>query len=578
MQSFQQGVKLIMYGFLICRGCSSTVMNGASVLSFRDTHFYFTPPPRFENDRLFFEDDEKLLLLDGVIFNKRELMQAHEGVSWQQLVSDMYRAAPESFQNELRGSFRGAVCEKASGRLLLFTNHSGEKAVYYTAQGSVFLAASHNDILTGAMKQLGLPVIPDEAALRELLATGSFLHGNTPFRGVRRLVAGKRLELDGDSCTESRYHMFHNVPEHELTLEQCVEEMDKRFRKAVDRIFSKNEEYGYQGECDLSGGLDSRMATWVAHDLGYKNILNICYCQSGKIDNTTSRSIAHDIGNDYLFLAMDGGDFLMDIDETVGKFGGQVCYNVCTGANRALKKIADRNIKLCVTGLLGELDNAYWVEGESHTAPGYTQNRYSSVIPFSAPAEYSEGYDNFEQMNLYEYSVPLFMSSALVRQQQCDVTSPFVDVDFLEFSYRVPLKWRRHYLLTMTWMVTKYPQAARYVWQSKRMPVDKFYRHQVYIPKYFADCKRFVIRCVNKAGRMLKLPIQYALNDDMNPLDTWLRANPRLHQFTEDYFSQNIDRVGDPQLKADLQSTFREGGASDKIQALNLLAVYKRYF
>lgn len=569
-----------MYGFFVTNAKSNQgkdVLGEAKTLKYKDIQFVYNPMPKFEQDKLFYEDSDKIVLLDGVIFNKRELMERTSG-TWQDVFEGLYRDDPQTFFNGLRGSFCGAVLEKNSLRLTAFTNHSGEKTVYYTVQNGIFIVASHNNILTEILRENNLPVRPDLTACQELVALGSILHGKTPFQKVRRVTAGKYVKLINGQSEEFRYHMFHNVPEHDLTLEECIEELDKRFRKAVDRIFSKNKEYGYMGECDLSGGLDSRMVTWVAHDLGFQNIANVCYCQSGNIDHTTSRRIARDLGNEYVFLPMNGGDFLTEVDEVVDKFGGQVSYLICTGANRAMKELRNKNIFLCATGLLGELHNAYWVEGEKHTAPAYTALRYSSVIDYTVPAEYSVGYENYEQMNLYEFSALLFLSSSLVRQQQAEVTSPFIDVDYLEFAYRIPLRWRQNYGLTKAWMVSKYPKAASYVWQTKRMPVSYAYYNKIYWPKVAGDVRRFFVRCINKVGRTLHVPIQISQRTDMNPFDLWYRTNPSLREFVTDYYEKNISRVQDPVLLHILMETFSKGAARDKLQVINLLAVYKRYF
>ena len=569
-----------MFGFLITKSKQvfPNLLENATKITYEEVTFLYYPMPKFQQDKLFYEDDHKIVLLDGVIFNKKELLSEYHNDDWKTVFDTIYSQDPTTFPNFLRGSFCGAVYSKDAHTLICFTNQSGEKPVFYTKQSDFFLAASHNNILTQALKELNVAVTPNLQGCKELLCCASLLHGNTPFEGVRRLIAGKYLTVTDDVCVENRYHMFRNLPEHDLTLEQCVEELDKRFRKAVDRIFSKNAEYGYESECDLSGGLDSRMATWVAYDLGYRGFLNVCYCQKGCIDNTTSAKIARDIGNDYFFLPMNDGQILLDIDETVEKFGGQLSYFICTGANRAMREISMRNIGLCCTGLLGELHNAYWVQGDSHTPAAYTSNRYTNVANVVIPEEYSNEYDNFEQMNLYEYSTLLWMSSALVRQQICEVTSPFVDVDYLEFAYRVPLKWRKNYLLTMTWMTTKYPQAAKYVWQTKRMPVYHAYYGKTYVPKMIADIGRFAVRCINKALRMVNIPKQLAYNNDMNPFDNWFISNPQLSTFMDQYYQDNIGLVKDETLRNDIAKTYEEGNGICKISAANLLAVFKRYF
>lgn len=566
-----------MYGFLITTGNppKDVSLDNPQHLEANGVYFYYSPMPKFENDKLFYTDGQKTVLLDGVVFNKKELMEDRGCKSWRETVDQLIREDPKTFQKELRGSFCGALLEGSV--LELFTNQSGEKTIYYTQEESLFSAASHNNILTAYLKEQNIPVMPDLQAHRELLATGSILHGGSPFQGVRRLTAGKYLLAEDGRCEELRYHMFHNVPEHDLTLEECVEELDKRFRKAVDRIFSKNEEYGYQGECDLSGGLDSRMATWVAHDLGYRNILNVCYCQSGNIDHTISRKIAHDLGNEYFFLPMDGGELLTDVDESVDKIGGQVSYILSTGANRAIKQINMDKIGLTCMGLWGEAIKADKTEGSDHTPPNHT-SRYSSVVNFHLPEDYKKEYNTYEQMNFYEYGAPFILSSMIIRQQVCEAFSPNVDVDYLEFIYKTPLRYRKNYLLLKTWVVTKYPEAAKYVWQTERMPVDKSYHHQFYFPKLAEDAYRFVLRCFNKVGRIFNLPMQFTLPEEMNPFDQWYCTNRTLRQFLQNYYQENIGRVADAQLQADVRKTYEQGGARDKLQAVNLLAVYKRYF
>lgn len=73
-----------MYGFLITRGASpqETPLDKPKTLPYGDIRFYYNPFPKFENDHLFYEDEEKIVLLDGVIFNNHELMEARGCKSW----------------------------------------------------------------------------------------------------------------------------------------------------------------------------------------------------------------------------------------------------------------------------------------------------------------------------------------------------------------------------------------------------------------------------------------------------------------------------------------------------------------
>ena len=114
-------------------------------------------------------------------------MESRGCKSWRETVNQLIREDPRTFQKELRGSFCGALL--VGSVLELFTNQSGEKTIYYTRQESLFSAASHNNILTAYLKEQNIPIKPDLQAHRELLATGSILHGGSPFQCIRRKIS-----------------------------------------------------------------------------------------------------------------------------------------------------------------------------------------------------------------------------------------------------------------------------------------------------------------------------------------------------------------------------------------------------
>lgn len=532
---------------------------------------------KFKNDCVFTQDNGKIYLLDGVVFNKKDILNDSDAVDWNK---EYVRCIEdnEMFFDELRGSFHGVTYDYKNNKLMAFVNHSGEKALFYYHNNDLLIVSSHMVIMYEALKKYNQPIKSNIQASREMLVTGSFLHGNTIIDGVRRLTAGKYITYLNGDLEEKRYHMFRNVPEHDLSLDECIDKADELFRQAVDRIFSKNVEYGYQAEADLSGGLDSRLATWVAHDLGYKDIINLCYCQKGRIDNISSKKIANYLGNEYFFFPMNGGDFLMDVDQLTRRTGGQVVYCVCTGANRAFDILKNRNIGLAVTGLLGEIHNAYWVEGDKHTPARYTSNTYSQLLDFEEPKEYREDYDNFEQMNLYEYSHMLFLSSAFARQDRCEVYSPFIDKDYMEFAYRIPLKYRKDYYFTMNWIMKKYPEAAQFVWQTKRKPIDKAYHNKLYLPQIVWRAEDYACGLYNRVCRTLKINSQLAYKGDMNPFDLWYNSNAKLRKFLQDYYTKNIKLIEDVELRKSIDKMYNSNCCRDKILVTNLLSIYKLYF
>lgn len=342
---------------------------------------YYSPMPLFEQDKLLFETDHFIILLDGFILNKLELLKNYSKTSWSDCFLTLYQESPD-FMNKLRGSFRGAVYDKDKNSLICFTNHSGEKTAYYYHGNKELVVVSHNDLMKDYFDANNLECMWNYETAYELLTLGYALDNHSPLNNVYRITAGKYVcfDVNTGSLKVERYHMFKNSPSLNLTEEEALKEFDRLYRQAVNRIFAKNEEYGYCHEADISGGLDTRMVNWVAHDLGYRNFININYCHPGGIDYDTAKKLSKDLENEFLYYSMENGDFLMDVDDMVGVHGGQVIYCISTGANRSYSKIKDRNVGIAVTGLVGEMCNAYWRQGGQHTPPAIITNRYSYIL------------------------------------------------------------------------------------------------------------------------------------------------------------------------------------------------------
>lgn len=479
-----------MYGFIIFNN-PDVIWNdkNGSIIRYGNYTFFFNSMNKFRDDKLFYEDNTKVVILDGVILNKLELINKYGNDNWRVTYNKLLDQYPGNFMDYLRGSFCGVVYRKNDNQIIGFTNHTGERACYYYMNGDDFVITSHIYFLKRYLCTIGKELIPNKKGIYELLLTGSCLNDNTPFMNYHRITAGKKIVYNNGSIKRAYYHLFKNMPEVKDSLGECIEKADDLFRKAINRIGKKNIEYGYDFECDLSGGLDSRLVTWIAHDMGYKNLLNVCYCSPGKIDHVVSKKIAHDLGNNYFFLPMDG-KVLEDIDNKITLNGGQVDYIVSTGALSVFQTINMNNIGMTCTGLMGEVLQGFDIVGlKQSSANYYPYGLRSDFFNLKIPDEYKDEYDNMEQMLLYEVSTKLYLGSAFIRQQICEVVSPFCDPDFVDYVYKIPLKWRQHSQFSLNWIYRKYPTAAKYLWQHSGKTVkDSLFNTgswKYFIPKTF---------------------------------------------------------------------------------------------
>lgn len=103
-------------------------------------------------------------------------------------------------------------------------------------------------------------------------------------------------------------------------------ENDKIFRRTIELEFEKDKEYGYKHIATVSGGLDSRMTTWVVHDMGYTDQVNYTFSQSGYLDETIAKEIARDLKHEWIFKFLDNGNFLTNIEDMIKVNFGNFLY------------------------------------------------------------------------------------------------------------------------------------------------------------------------------------------------------------------------------------------------------------
>lgn len=272
------------------------------------------------------------------------------------------------------------------------------------------------------------------------------------------------------------------------------------------------------------------------------------------------------------------GGVFEDPDRKVELFGGQVDYIVCTGALKALDCLKGRNLGLMCTGLIGETPKAACAQRAEHTAADYYDKELRSrMFPVPIPDSQKAVYDNFEQFNLYEHSFNKYLLSVLVRQQEVEVASPYVDVDYLDFIFKVPVAYRYGCKYVKAWINTKYPKAAQYIWQYNGKPVSEEISFAQRFKFYKYKLRDVFVRARNKIARMAGNRRQLYQERDMNPTEKWYWNSRDFREFVLSYYKANIGRVKSKGMKTSLARMFHHGNAQEKLEVVNLLAIYKLY-
>lgn len=562
--------------------CAELKTDSSARLSFDNEKFsvVFSPMPKFSDDKTFADSEKYLYLTDGITFNINELCESYDATSFSNLIPLMYEQKGEDFFSEFRGSFSGVFYDKKKDILLIYNDHIGDRMIFYAQVGESFYFSTNLKHLTQLLPESFEKKIDDEFVL-SMLSYGYSPNHHTLINGITRIPAGCYLKISKGRAELIRYHRFTNNPG-SRTEKENIEQMDILFRRAEKRILDKNKQYGYRNVMPLSAGLDSRMTVWVARQLTDEPIDNVTYSQSGYYDEITPRDIARELGNEMHFKPLDGGDYLKNVDRSVQLTDGLVNYS---GASQVIDSFDDLSgrdsIGVIATGMLGDI-----IAGT-----GYTQNNSDQAVtlgdgalskkllPLLRQKMSRDFLDEFPNREIYYLYVRGFncanLGSPLVFQEFTESFSPFYDTDFLEFAYTIPVSQRIGNEIYDQWILTKYPEMARWKHNGTRKIGEK--THVVSIFGRGIPLKTLPQRIAMYVLKKCHIHNYDKLENGrtMNPIDSWLAENDSLRAFIDSYFESNIDLCGNTGMKDTICSLYKNGTSTEKLLVITLLSGLK---
>lgn len=527
---------------------------------------------KFLNDKVFW-DEKYIVITEGVILNSLKLIEKYRASDFKSAIVKMYEINGEKFFGEFRGSFSGLFYDKQKDTWLIYTNHIGDKQIFYSKTENGIIFGSEINYLVEYMRNNNIKYTFDKIGAYFLLTYGYMLEDYTLFKEIKKLNAGKYIKIEMDNFEIHTYFEVDNTPDTSQSEEEIIENVDKLFRNAVKLEFEKDKEYGYRHVCSLSGGLDSRMTTWVAHELGYLGQLNVTFSQTDYLDETIAKSITRDLKHEWLFKALDNGNYLKNIDEMIEINFGICLYSGNAHVNNFMNTFNFENYGVYHTGQLGDviLGTYYSSENpEKSYVPG--AGAYSSKIIKGNEKNYlKHEYKNEEIFKFYNRGFTGILQGNLPVQKYSEVISPFLDVDFFNYCLKIPLKYRFDHRIYKKWILVKYPAASKYKWEKIGGKItEKTYN----ILGRNTTLKALPRKAFNKVFHKSSLNTK----KHMNPLDYWFNNNNDLRDFILNTYRKNIPLLKEKELNKDCQLLFNEGNTIEKTQVLTLLVAYKKYF
>ena len=523
---------------------------------------------KFERDKICQEDDELLVALEGVLLNSRALQARHAASDLFQTVKRMYAAAGDEFFRDFRGEFSGLLYDKLARKWLAFTNHLGLKPVFFYACDEGLVCGTDLPVIAELLRRRAWGYSLDVEAAYFLLTYGYMLEDYTLLREVRKLRPGQYLKYEGGKLSLQQYHTFRQDAWINDSPGDSLERTEELFRQAISAEYDKDRECGYRHLAHLSGGLDSRMNVFAARELGYDGIVNMTFSQGDYLDDTVAKRIAADLGNEFLFYALDNGNFLRyTLDEAVMANGGSVLYSGAAHELRMYRSIGWDQFGIVHSGQFGDavMGGFLRARGPATLSVDYAIDA-RLLLDRIAPTikRIQSRYESAEAFKWLNRAVNGAVNGNLMANQYSEVLSPFVHLEFLEYCWGLPPARRvgeEHYL---AWIETKHPRAGHYARTPSGLRPGA--SRSLIFWRWLIDGTR---------RRLWSARSKWS----MHPFEYWYRTNPMLRNYVDNYLSDNLPVLADfRELQADCLKLSQEGNLVEKTQVMTLLGAMKLLF
>lgn len=524
---------------------------------------------KFPEDHIFLEEHDQICFFDGYAHNKYDFL-SETIQSWPEAFANAAAKDLKQCLSKLRGGFCGYTYNKNTGMMTAYVDQVSVRAMYYYIDEEKWIISNHFEYMIRVLQSNGVLYDFNPLAAKYMMTYGYMLDNSTFVKQIHRIMPGSFVKI-GKGLSESVRYYFINNNEVKMTEQEAVEKIDIAFRQAIAREFDKDREYGYRHLVDLSGGLDSRMVSWVAHEMGYTDQVNMTYCQNGYWDDKISKKIAESLRHEYIFKTLDDAQWMKDIDKITSANNGAAFYMGITGGDRMLGTLNTNKFGIEHTGMLGDVIlSSYYRDYKTNFArPRFGLNMYSEKLKYSFDDIILQEYPCQEMFVIYTRGILGMQSTYMIRQQYTETASPFMDVDFLETVLSVPFEYRKKHYIYLKWIKEKYPGAAEFGWETWKGVKPK--RSHIFFRKV-TTTKRIIYGFVCKILKIYN-------RDTMIPVDFWYQNNTDIQRYMAKYFKENINnKVLDKELKNDIKFLFEKGNVTEKGMALTVLAVAKKSF
>ncbi|MEX1033248.1 MAG: asparagine synthase-related protein [Cellvibrionaceae bacterium] len=399
--------------------------------------------------------------------------------------------------NRLDGYFCVALYSPASQKLKLISDRYGMRLLYWYHKKGVFVWGSEVKVILsvdGVDKEL------DPTSYDCFMDLGYLMGEHTWFEHIKLIKPATIIEYDlvTDEVSQHHYWKWSEIKPSNLTFDEAVDELGKRFIEAIRRRFDPSERIGIS----LSGGLDSR-AIFAAVDYLYPDFKGYAYTFGipgcGDI-SIAERVISRTKNWEHQTFYFSADNWFEPRKEKIWNTDGMLDMMHMHGSEFASD--ISKKIDVNLNGYLGDavlggsyLEAYYW--NNKSINKSISEKLYGYHAEGYAEAFYAiDHYDHFLYMNRGRRLINYGTANGLPWIGQ---RKPFFDNTLIELIFSLPDEYRAHNHLYSEMLQKYYPKYFRDIpWQQTGKPAAvtssstipiKAYRKVIRILKLLAGIK-----------------------------------------------------------------------------------------
>lgn len=551
-----------MYGFTV----KYLIDNEQNIIKegeicFKDSnrsHLYIFSSFQFEkfgNDKLFVENNNYIIGIDGVVLNLKSLKKSYGISSFLDLIIYLFSHKGKHFHKEFKGEFIGFLFDKNENELLFFNNKTATKQIFYSQQNSEFIISNSFRDIVEFKSDTKLNI----NAVYDILSFGGVLENKTYIEGVYKLLAGEYISFSKQKFNKEVYYNYNEIPISIFSKNEAINLFDEAFNHAVVLEYEKDKEYNLKHFTTLSGGLDSRMTLMLSNQLNYLS-KTFCFSQTGYADERIAKRIAKDLNLAFDFVALNGSPYLLNLEELIGVNAGMQNYNGSAHYHYALGKTSLADFGLVHTGQIGDGLLGGLVSKDSNYLSKMSSNHFAKHI------KYEKQYRDEEIFKLYNRVFNLTnYGSLVVEANQSYLVSPFFDSDVMEIGFSIDPKLKYNQDIYIDWINKKHPETTKYEWERTGFKPNAAWKTE--LSRYTKKIQSIFLKLAHKENLLSMTPDEY-----------WFSKEEKIQSFYSTYFNINIELLsGNNELYKEIKAFFLSGNLEDKSNVLTVLETIRQF-